>query len=639
MFGQTKQETVEIDDSYDIIFVSDLFIENHIGGAELTSESIIESSPYKVFKLKSSQVTMEVLEKSRTKFWIFGNYSQMDFNLIPTIVSNIRYCIVEYDYKYCKWRSPQKHLQAEGKECDCHEQMNGKIVSAFMYGAESLWWMSHLQMKLYHTLFPFLSSKDNVVLSSVFNEKFFEKAQELNEKSKNIDRNKWLVVGSESWIKGTDDCEKYCEENNLEYETVWKLSYNELLEKLSHSKGLVFLPKGLDTCPRLVIEAKILGCELILNENVQHLKEKWFNTSDMETVLKYLYSARSRFWSKISQTISHVPTLSGYTTTKDCISQKYPFEACINSMLGFCDQVVIVDGGSTDGTWERLQEIEKENDRILIFQNKRDWNHPRFAVYDGLQKALARSLCTSEFCWQQDSDEVVHEEDFDKVKKLMKSIPKNMDLICLPVVEYWGKNEKVRIDVNPWKWRLSKNKPYITHGIPANLRKFDKNGHLYSLPGSDGCDYVKNDSYEPMGFGTFYTQELDQLRISALSTGENLERYRNEIETIMDNFPSVYHYSWFNLERKIGTYKNYWSKHWQSLYDISQEDTPENNMFFDKSWSEVSDDEIRELSSRLENEMGGWIFHNKVDFSNPTPHIKLKRNHPRFILGWLKENS
>ena len=51
----------------------------------------------------------------------------------------------------------------------------------------------------------------------------------------------------------------------------------------------------------------------------------------------------------------------------------------------------------------------------------------------------------------------------------MKSIPKNMDLICLPVIEYWGKNEKVRIDVNPWKWRLSKNRPYITHGIPAKL--------------------------------------------------------------------------------------------------------------------------------------------------------------------------
>ena len=639
MFGQAQEEIVDIDDSYDVIFVSDLFVENHVGGAELTSEAIIESSPFKVFKLRSSQVTMNVLEMNRTKFWIFGNYSSMDFNLIPTIISNIRYSIIEYDYKFCKWRSPQKHQEAESKPCDCNEQMNGKIVSAFMHGSESLWWMSHLQMKLYHSLFPFLSSKNNVVLSSVFNERFFEKIQELNKINKDSKKEKWLVVGSESWIKGTDDCEKHCNENQLEYETVWKLSYDNLLEKLSQSKGLVFLPRGLDTCPRLVIEAKLLGCDLVLNENVQHINEPWFKTDNIEKVLTYLYSARSRFWSQISKTISHKPTISGYTTTKDCISQLYPFEASISSMLGFCDQVVIVDGGSTDGTWERLQEIEKENDKILIFQNKRDWTHQRFAVYDGLQKALARSLCTGEFCWQQDSDEVVHEEDFDKVKKLMKSIPKNMDLICLPVIEYWGKNEKVRIDVNPWKWRLSKNRPYITHGIPAKLRKFDESGHLYSLPGSDGCDYIMNDSYDPMGFGTFYTQELDELRASALMTGKNLDRYRDEIESVIDNFPSVYHYSWYNLERKIGTYKNYWSKHWQSLYNISQEDTAENNMFFNKSWSEVTDKEIKDLSHKLEKEMGGWIFHNKVDFSKPTPHIKLKRSHPSFIAAWLKENS
>ena len=73
-------------------------------------------------------------------------------------------------------------------------------------------------------------------------------------------------------------------------------------------------------------------------------------------------------------------------------------------------------------------------------------------------------------------------------------------------------------------------------------------------------------------------------------------------------------YSWFNLERKINTYKNYWQRHWESLYDIKQEDVPENNMFFDKSWSDVSEDEIEELATRLSSDMGGWIFHSRVDF-------------------------
>ena len=71
------------------------------------------------------------------------------------------------------------------------------------------------------------------------------------------------------------------------------------------------------------------------------------------------------------------------------------------------------------------------------------------------------------------------------------------------------------------------------------------------------------------------------------------------------------------------TYKNYWQKHWESLYDIVQEDTAENNMFFDKPWSEVSDDEIKKMAVDLAKKTGGHVFHSKVDWNNPTPSIKV----------------
>ena len=47
--------------------------------------------------------------------------------------------------------------------------------------------------------------------------------------------------------------------------------------------------------------------------------------------------------------------LSGYTTVYNCINNEYPWEDSIKSLLGFCDEVCIVDGGSDDGTWEKLQ--------------------------------------------------------------------------------------------------------------------------------------------------------------------------------------------------------------------------------------------------------------------------------------------
>lgn len=635
-----EDSDIMIPENAEIVFVSDLFIEDYAGGAEMTTEAIIQASPFSVFKLHTKDVNMKTLEAGVGKFWIFGNYASLDLNLIPTIVSNIRYSILEYDYKYCKYRSPEKHKASENIECNCHQEPRGKMISAFMHGSRSLWWMSEKQRDLYFNMFPFLRERSNIVLSSVFDDNFFAKVALLREQNKENRDEKFVIIGSNSWIKGVEDSIAFCEKNSLEYEVIWNKTYSEVLEKLSVSKGMVFLPRGGDTCPRTVIEAKLLGCSLILNENVQHKDELWFSNSKMIDTESYLYAARNRFWNGIKENMSYFPTISGYTTTLNCFRQDYPFEECINSLLGFCDQVVIVDGGSEDGTWEKILEISRDDDRIVAHQEVRDWTNKRFAVYDGLQKALARSLCTMDYCWQQDSDEIVHEEDYGKVKTLTRSIPTHIEVLCLPVIEYWGGDEKVRIDVNPWKWRLSKNLPHITHGIPSQLRKFDSNGDLYALPGTDGCDYIRNDSYDVIGSATFYTNEVDAVRNECMKGDKKyIEDYQAWLRLISDAYPTVYHYSWFNISRKIRTYKNYWSKHWQSLYDIKQKDTSENNMFFNKPWSEVTEEEMDTMSRKLSLEMGGWVFHSKVDFDKKTPYITIDRNHPAVMNDWIKRNT
>ena len=344
--------------------------------------------------------------------------------------------------------------------------------------------------KKYHTLFPFLAENQNTVLSSVFDDKFFLALKLLKEKYKDHERKGWVVLGSTSWIKGAQEAEQWCKDNNKEYEVLWGIPYEDVLEKLAQSEGFVYLPQGGDTCPRMVIEAKLLGCELHLNDYVENVNEIWFETDDPFDTEAYLYASRIKFWSGIKHAIKWNPGISGYTTTLNCNKNIYPWKQSIQSMLEFCDEVVVVDGGSDDGTWEELDAWSKEEDRVKAHLITRDWEHPRFAVFDGLQKAEARKRCVGEFCWQQDADEVVHENDYEKIKNLIRSFPSQVDLVSLPVIEYWGKAGKVRMDVNPWKWRLSRNLPHITHGIPANLRKVDAEGNSYASLGTDGCDYI-----------------------------------------------------------------------------------------------------------------------------------------------------
>ena len=630
-FG-TKEDLL-IPSECDIVFVSDLFASQYLGGAELTTQALMDSVPegIKSYCINAKDVTIKTLESGMNKFWIFGNAVQMNLQLIPSIVANLNYSILEYDYKFCRYRSIEKHFDAEQKECDCEHEMTGKLYSAFFHGAKTVFYMSQEQMEIYHKRFPFLSEQEGsnqFVLSSVFDDKFFAQIKLLKDTPKN---NKWLVVGG-SWIKGTDDGVKWCEDNEKEYEVLQGLRPGQVLQKMAESEGLVFLPKGKDTCPRVVLEAQLLGCKLHLNDNVQHKDEFPFSGGTQEDIEIYLYGRRDAFWEQTKLDMSWNPRISGYTTTYNCISQKYPFKQSIKSLLGFCDEVVVMDGGSNDGTYQELVEWSENEPKLKVYINPIDWNAKGSAVEDGKQKARARDKCTMEFCWQQDVDEIVHETHYEKITKLCRQFPKFIDLISLPVVEFWGGYEKVRLDINPWKWRLSRNKPEITHGIPKHLQMFHEDGTPYAKMGTDGCDYIHKETHELIAHASFYTQQIHDVRMAALHRiPEAMASYQGWFDNLVKNMPGVFHYSWFDIERKIKTYSKFWQKHWESLFDIKQEDTAENNMFFDKPWSEVTDNEITELAKKLASEMGGWVFHSKVDFTKPTPHLTLNMNPPEVM--------
>ena len=622
-----QKEEFKVPSTAEVVVVADLFAEDYLGGAELTTEALLKSSPLNVYKVHSKDVTMATLESGYNKFWIFTNYSQMSAELIPTIVSNLNYCIVEYDYKFCRYRSTEKHLSAEMKDCDCADGMHGKLTSAFFHGATTVFYMSYAQMQRYHDRFPFLAEADGsnqFVLSSCFSDEFFATIKLLRQAAENHKRKGWLVLGSTSWIKGTEAAIQWCKDNNKEYEVLQGLNHREVLEKMSSAEGFVYLPLGGDTCPRMVIEAQLLGCKLEINDNVQHASEIPFCENNINEIETYLYANRDVFWNTVKNDMNYTPNISGYVTTKDCISQKYPFENCIESMKSFCSEIVVMDGGSTDGTLERLNQLAKQDERIKVFVHNVDWNAKRFAVEDGLQKARAREKCTGDFLWQMDSDEEVNQQTTSEIVKLCRQFPKFVDIVSLPVIEYWGSKEKVRVDVNPWKWRLSRNKPNITHGIPRELRLTDAQGNLYAAPGTDGCDYIDSETYERLPHASFYTNEIHQIRIMAMQGNKQaLENYEKWFKHLVNVMPSIKHYSWIDINRKIKTYKNYWQQHWESLYDMEQEDTAENNMFFDKPWADVTDSEIKDLAKRLASETGGHVFHSKINWDQPTPFLTL----------------
>jgi glycosyltransferase involved in cell wall biosynthesis len=615
-----------------VVFVSDLHVNEYAGGAELSTDALMKTSPFgEVCFLRSRDLTQEHISAGTQKLWVFFNYTNMNLNLVPAVVANCNYFIVEYDYKFCKFRSIEKHKAEVGEDCDCHKQQFGMFMSSFFAGAEHIFYMSEAQRQIQVERFPFLGGKKSSILSSIFSLQDLEFISRIRTDERS---DKYAVLGSSSWIKGAEDTQRYLGDRQIDFDVLQGLSYHDMLRKLSGYKGLCFRPLGGDTCPRIVIEAKLLGLDLDINENVQHTTEEWFS-QDLDSIESYLLDAHNRFWNKLNSFVERLPTISGYTTVRNVESQGYPWRKSIGSLLQFCDEVIVVDCGSDDGSFELLQEWAYEDSRIKLHQNIIDTKDPRFAVkVDGEMKAYARNFCLGDWCWQQDIDEVVHQDDAVKIKGFAANLPKAMHLVALPVIEYWGNKGKVRVDVNPWKWRLSRNLDHITHGVPQELRQYDENGEMYAAPGTDSCDYIDKETGARIPFSSFYTQEVHNVRIAALQGNEKaLEAYESWFNQAVGQLPGVHHYSWFNLEQKINNYKNYWTRFWQSMYGEDQEDTAEKNMFFDKPWKDVTPKDISDLALKLESEMGGWIFHQKVNFNTPTPSMGVNVTHPDIQLS------
>lgn len=296
--GSLVKNVVPEDIKY--IVVSDFFANEVIGGAELTLEAILEKCPGKIHRVNSKNVTPELIKRYNNKTWIIGNFSQFQPLSIIAMVDDlvIQYHLIEFDFKYCAYRSSYRHLMETGKPCDCPITPHGIIVNKFFAKAKKVFWMSEKQKEEYTNIWPSLDGDKNIILSSVFTDKTLDSLKflrlgfaESQEKKDQV----WAIQASDSWIKGTEQTKQWAQRQNLSVKLLGGMSYDVFLQELAKSYGLIFRPSDSDTCPRVVIESYLLGLQLKLNNHVLHKDESWACGS-IEDCDKYLRTRASYFW-------------------------------------------------------------------------------------------------------------------------------------------------------------------------------------------------------------------------------------------------------------------------------------------------------------------------------------------------------
>ncbi len=108
--------------------------------------------------------------------------------------------------------------------------------------------------------------------------------------------------------------------------------------------------------------------------------------------------------------------ISAHTLVTNPETLGYPYIESIKSFADFCDEVIVVDGGTTDGSLEKIKEIP--NVRIV---NGEKWEKDFWWGVLGKNINIGFKECKNNWAFHFDTDYIFHE---DNVKKLKEELAK-----------------------------------------------------------------------------------------------------------------------------------------------------------------------------------------------------------------------
>jgi hypothetical protein len=310
--------------------------------------------------------------------------------------------------------------------------------------------------------------------------------------------------------------------------------------------------------------------------------------------------------------------ISSYLTTWNCVQAGQPFAATIAACLQFSCEVVVADGGSSDGTWERLLALARSDHRLRLQRYTIDRSRPYWALQSEIHLlASARVACRGAFCFEARSDEVLRDGDAPRLLALLPRLGVEAPLLALPVLEHWQHEAAVRRDVVPAAPRLSLNLPTITHGLPAGCEAVDAQGHPYALPFQRLSEtYIDRRTREPISVTSLYPLELEELREHVACPDPYLARFT----ALLAELPAIRRLTWCDVRREVRRLRDHWAPLEESLYRLPS--PPSALPFADKPWPAVSDDELETIAQLLTSEgPGAWTgFSGEAIFELPRVH-------------------
>jgi len=174
-----------------------------------------------------------------------------------------------------------------------------------------------------------------------------------------------------------------------------------------------------------------------------------------------------------------------YCFIRNGIKFDYPFIESIESAVPIADQIVINECDSEDNTLEELQKLkEKYPKKIKIIRS--DW------VTHHSQLSTRGNECipwlTTKWHWQLQADEVLHEKDYDLIRKTLIDTPDHIDAYKVHFYHFMANYETefdfcytkaARIARKGTNWWLTGDAAEIAGGPPHRLFDFPEEMRVF----------------------------------------------------------------------------------------------------------------------------------------------------------------
>jgi hypothetical protein len=522
VFNEPPAVKVPKDKKY--IFVSDHF-EDIFGNLDKSIVVLSNLNQNHGFNLKTKDLNHNLLEENRDKLFIFGGLNTLNWKFVADLITANRYCVIETELKFCKHKSPAKHKMVENTNCNCHNDQIGKVVEEFYSNAEMIFWLSEEQKNLFHEKLPKLKfTLNQTVMPQIFDQKELHTIDELI-KNKNSN-GKFCVLNSNNLSDGTFEAMKFGSEVQKQTALLNFQDFKtelEFLNALSNFDGIIYTPAFSGISPRFLVQAKLLGLEILTkeNNNIDLFKEPWFtkNTDEIKEHIQQSTSAFNETIQNIYQSKFKNNKISGYAVF-DKENIKY-FDQFIDHFSPICDELLI-------GLFDVEASTQKEN--VVIHNQQVDESSSQEVFKDMLRKKAKNDFVL------ELSPEYVPEVNFKhKLNNILPLIPKKADFFCLPILTKGADGNYIQNkDLKYWREILSRNVDLqVKHKNKKEVDIKTNNGLVTYIDAVDGnlnifLDFTQNVKiYDHL----FYDLDINNI--------DNYTIFNRVCETLAYKYPTI----------------------------------------------------------------------------------------------------